>query len=411
VTPRRECPICGAREAAVLHHQPFVLPAGHPLGSGYDVVACATCGFVYADTGVSQRQYDRYYAELSKYEDPATSTGGGEQPWDDDRLASTAATIARHLPRPDAEIADLGCANGGLLRHLASAGYRRLWGVDPSPQCAAAAGTVPGCTGLTGSLFALPPELTGADAVVLSHVLEHLIDVRGGLAAAVRLLRPGGVIYVEVPDATRYADCLAAPFQDFNTEHLNHFGPVSLRGLLQRAGLEVVTVERKTIAAAAAVPYPAVFGVGRRLTGSASLASPMATAARDDELAPALGEYVRLSAALLARIEQGLAPLVERGKPIFVWGVGQLTLKLLAMTRLRDLPIRAFLDSSPRFHGTTLAGAPVRPPEAAGEADLPVLVGTLLHGEAIERQIRAMGLSNQVLRLESLIGSVEAPVS
>jgi uncharacterized Zn finger protein len=71
----RACPICGGPRGEVLHRQEFYLPAGHPLEGGYEVVACVACGFVLADTVVDQAAYDRFYAERSKYEDSATSTG------------------------------------------------------------------------------------------------------------------------------------------------------------------------------------------------------------------------------------------------------------------------------------------------------------------------------------------------
>ena len=357
--PARPCPICRGSSAEVLHRQPFVLPEGHPLGAGYDVVCCDACGFVYADTRVTQAEYDAYYARLSKYEDPHTGTGGGEQAWDDARLAGMAETVAAHVTGRDAKIVDVGCANGGLLRHLGRLGFRRLVGVDPSPRCAAATDTVAGATGLVGSLFSLPAKAGDADAVVLSHVLEHVQDVRGGLAAARGLLRPGGVVYVEVPDATRYADCLAAPYQDFNTEHVNHFGPLSLASLLAREGFEVLTVRRKTIEAAPGIPYPAVYAVGRLADGLGEGPS-----ARDDDLRPAMLEYTRRSAALMRRLDEGLAALADHRTPILVWGVGQLTFKLLAMTRLTDVPIRAFLDTNPAYHGMTLRGAPILAPEA-----------------------------------------------
>ena len=60
--------IRGSTHCDVLHKQNFVLPEGHPLANGYLVVACDNCGFVYADTQVSQHDYDVFYARFSKYE-------------------------------------------------------------------------------------------------------------------------------------------------------------------------------------------------------------------------------------------------------------------------------------------------------------------------------------------------------
>ena len=105
-TPARACPVCLGQQAEIVHHQPFVLPDGHPLGRGYDVVACDGCGFVYADTSVSQAAYDEYYTRLSKYEDPRTATGGGEQSWDDARLAGMAETLAAYLPDRGAKVGE-----------------------------------------------------------------------------------------------------------------------------------------------------------------------------------------------------------------------------------------------------------------------------------------------------------------
>jgi SAM-dependent methyltransferase len=396
----RPCPLCGERCAEILHHQPFVLPAGHPLQDGYDVVGCCTCGVVYADTGVQQDTYDRYYAELSKYEDPLTATGGGEQPWDEARLSETSRALTRYLQNPGAKVVDLGCANGGLLRCLSALGFHRLYGVDPSPACAAAAGRVAGAAGMVGSLFELPAGLDDADCVILSHVLEHLHDVGTGLGNALSLLRPGGILYVEVPDATRYAACVTAPFQDFNTEHLNHFGPASLRVLLEQAGLEVLAIEQKTIEAAPGIPYPAVSGIGRRRSDH-PLKPP--SIRRDEELRSAIAAYIRRSLDLLVRLDGSLARLVEQGEPLLVWGVGQLTLKLLAMTRLSKAPIRAFIDSNPRYHGMMLLGVPVLSPAAAREYVSPILIGTLLHTDAIVAQIEALGLTNKILRLDALL--------
>ncbi len=137
-----------------------------------------------------------------------------------------------------------------------------------------------------------------------------------------------------------------------------------------------------------------MYGVGRLAVGVVP-----APAGRDEDLRPAAVEYVRRSAALMRRLDDGLAALAERRAPIVVWGVGQLTFKLLAMTRLADIPIRAFLDTNPAYHGMTLRGAPILAPEAVVRYTEPVLVGTMLHAGAIETRLRELGAANPVLRL------------
>src|SRR3712207_3815594 len=220
IRPSRACPVCLATAADVLHAERMVLPEGHPLTSGYDVVACRECGFVYADTVVPQAEYDRFYAELSKYADETTGTGGGYQAWDDRRLEVMARTIAEAVPDRDARVVEVGCANGGLLRWLVTLGYRNVVGVDPAPACVRRAAEVRGAAAFVGTLFDMPTEALGADCVVLSHVLEHVQDVRGALQQMRAALRPGGVIYVEVPDATRYTEFPTAPKSEEHTSEL-----------------------------------------------------------------------------------------------------------------------------------------------------------------------------------------------
>ncbi len=121
-TPDRPCPLCDGAAADVLHTQTFALPEGHPLAAGYQVVCCQACGFVYADTTVTQADYDRFYATSSKYEDNGTSTGGGGAPWDEQRLADMARWLSARVPHHEARILDIGCANAGLLRRPSKIG-------------------------------------------------------------------------------------------------------------------------------------------------------------------------------------------------------------------------------------------------------------------------------------------------
>jgi SAM-dependent methyltransferase len=393
VRPARACPVCVGSAADVLHTERMVLPAGHPLTAGYDVVACRDCGFVFADTVVPQADYDRFYAELSKYADETTGTGGGYQAWDDRRLERMAATIAEAIPDRGARIVEVGCANGGLLRWLVSLGYRDVIGVDPSPACVRRAAEVKGARAFVGTLFDMPAKALDADCVVLSHVLEHVQDVRGALHGMRAALRVGGAIYVEVPDATRYAEFPTAPFQDFNTEHINHFSPASLRNVLEAVGFAVRVTAPKLIEAAAGVPYPACYAVGQR-TDAPTRPS------HDDTLRPAIESYIRGSAAAMARVSAEVDRLLAAHRTLVVWGVGQTTFKLLSQTALGGAEIAAFVDTSSTYHGRTLRDAPIVAPTALRDLPAhPILVGSLVNRGSILESIGRLGLPNEVLTI------------
>jgi SAM-dependent methyltransferase len=378
-----------------LHEQQFELVEGHPMAGGYAVVCCRGCGFVYADTTVTQQEYDRFYAQLSKYEDQKTSTGAGESPYDAARLKETAEWIAGQVPDHTARIVDVGCANGGLLAALHALGFRKLAGLDPSPACAANT-RARGFEAHVGLLHGVPTELQPADCVVLSHVLEHVQDVAGVLARLRSLLRPGGVAYVEVPDATRYHQFVYAPFQDFNTEHINHFSPTSLNQAMRRAGYESLADGAKTLPIGLEMFYPAAYGMFR--VGGAKAAGQLEF---DATLQPAIESYIRASAALMARIDQHLATELRGVGAVVIWGTGQLAMKILALPSMRRVRLAACVDSNPIYHGRRMREARIVGPDDLPGEQFPIVITTLLHHHGIVKNIRDRGLTNRIVLLEA----------
>jgi SAM-dependent methyltransferase len=393
----RSCPVCGARAAEPLHHRAFVLPDGHPLARGYTVVTCGVCGAAYATPLPDQAAYDRYYRDASKYADLATGTGSGTQAWDDQRLEETARAIALITPDKNTHIVDIGCGAGGLLRWLATLGYTNLTGIDPATACADATGAIPGVRGVVGSLFAPPKNLEPAGLIILSHVLEHVRDVGGAIDGLRGMLAADGRVYAEVPNASQYTEFLVSPFLDFNTEHINHFSVGTLKRAFASHGWNAVSFGIKTIASSPTTRYPAAWVVA----AMAKAGERVDEVPADRSLRMALARYVTASQTLLARVITRCEELRIASKEIIVWGTGQTTAILLAETPLGSAHIRAFTDSNPMHYGRTISGAPVVPPDALRSMpNIPIVIGSLLHGGEIAEAISARGLTNPVIRLD-----------
>jgi hypothetical protein len=286
----------------------------------------------------------------------------------------------------------VGCANGGLLKAMQDVGFTRLAGIDPAPECVRTTRELAGVEAQAGSLFAIPASLGRFDALVLSHVLEHVSDLHGAVQRLAAALEPDGALYLEVPDATRYRDHLVAPFQDFNTEHINHFSPRSLANLLAPHGFVPVGSGTKTLLAPPPIPYPALWALFRRGEG--------ARVVRDEELCPSLRDYAERSSAMLAAMDARLRAVVEREPELVVWGAGQLAMKLLADTALRDARIAAVVDANPVNQGMRLAGVPVIAPDEARGLRAPIVVTSTIHQDAIAQTIRErLGLDNELVLL------------
>ena len=394
ITAVRKCPICEGSDSEILHTQKFVLPDGHPLSDGYNVVCCTRCGFVYADTTAAQEDYDRFYAQFSKYEDQQTASGTGETPCDAKRLRDTARQVANLLPSSDARILDMGCANGGLLKSLRELGFKNLCGIDPSPACVANVRRL-GLEAHVGSLLSPPSGIGQFDCVILSHVLEHVQDLKRATQAMHALTKPRGCIYAEVPDAARYADYVFAPFQDFNTEHINHFSNTSLSNLMLSAGFSLKWQGEKVIESSPKCPYPSLWGVWLK-TGQPSLNF---TLTRDKNLAANIRTYIEKSQTIMNGIEIRLREELAQTPQVIVWGAGQLTMKLLVETSLASAPIAAFVDGNPINQGKKLRGILILSPEQMRNLPYPIIVATILQQQEIAHEIYRMGLSNRVILL------------
>ena len=392
--PHRPCGACGATSNTVCHRQRFVVPDGYPLPSAYDVVTCRRCGFVYADPDATQRDYDNFYCEWSKYDDSATATGSGVSRYDAARLSATAADISRALPSRAASILDAGCATGGLLTALRDRGFSAVAGLDPSPRCGEACRDR-GFEAYVGSIASAPAHMPKFDCIVFSHVLEHIYDIPAFFAAARHHLAPGGYLYLETPDATRYDDYLYAPFQEFNTEHLNHFSAQALKNTARRFGFQPIVVEQKVIQTAEDTLYPAVFGLFRD-NSEAKDEHPVVC---DQELPSRIAAYMRHSAEHMEMINHRLASQLADVQRVIVWGAGQFAMKLLALPCLAQVEVRALVDNNPILRGKTLASAPIVSPKEITGTREPIIIATLLHTNEIAAQIRRLGLGNPVFSL------------
>lgn len=134
------------------------------------------------------------------------------------------------------ELLDIGSSYGYMLQ----AGAARGWtthGVDISPAMVEL-GRQRGLDIQRGSLTEIPFADEQMDVVHARHVLEHDIETYRALAELKRVLKPGGLLVCEVPNACSRA-ALSRPAETaarWSYLHMVTFTPTVLAGFLGRAG-------------------------------------------------------------------------------------------------------------------------------------------------------------------------------
>ena len=95
---------------------------------------------------------------------------------------------------------DVGCGTGKALEAFREIGWD-VTGVEINPQAASIARRRLGCQILLGGFEEVPLGDERFDVVRFCHNLEHLPSPRGALEKAQRILRPTGLVWIEVPNA------------------------------------------------------------------------------------------------------------------------------------------------------------------------------------------------------------------
>lgn len=236
----RDCPVCGtlAADAAPFIERSLdenrLTKASFssrkvPEFMSYRLVRCRKCATVFASEapGATALAHAYHGADYGSADD-----------------ASFAAMVYREVLTPflgqvpgRGVALEIGTGTGVFLSHFRQLGFREQVGVEPSPAAiAAAADDVRSCIRegvFTGDEF----PGNSVSLICCFQTLEHVPEPGSFVAAAFRMLEPGGMIALITHDYTAPINRLLgrrSPIIDI--EHLQLFCPDSLRYLVTTAG-------------------------------------------------------------------------------------------------------------------------------------------------------------------------------
>lgn len=223
--------------------------SAHRSGAGVTcfVWCCDSCGLIFPNPmPVPRGGLDQHYAL-----DPADYFCHHDVD-KKGRAASLLLAQAAELTGGVGAVLDIGAGRGELLRAARLAGWS-ITGIEPSPAFADYAARHSGVAVLQTPVeeCSLPTE--SFDVVIMAAVLEHLYNPDATMKEISRILRPGGVLFLDVPNECglyfrignlyqrfRKRDWVVNLAPTFSPFHTFGFGPRSLRALLHKHRLQPV---------------------------------------------------------------------------------------------------------------------------------------------------------------------------
>lgn len=263
---RVRCDLCDADDSEVLPWFHVSTPRGD-----LQLRRCCGCGLIYQSPRLPERDlatiYDQRYFEQGEFggKDKDRSYFNPQEQADLNRFHRVILERIVGLRQPPASLLEVGCAGGHFLLLARDRGFA-VRGVEISEWAAAQARERYRLEVATGTLEQVGFTDEQFDIIYLKDVLEHVRHPAGFLAECRRILRPGGLLVVLVPNyintpmmrlyvavwtrsprlrrlvwGKRGHYLLDKPF------HLYEFTRVTLRALLEKAGFSIARLDNYTL--------------------------------------------------------------------------------------------------------------------------------------------------------------------
>ena len=200
-------------------------------------------------------------------------------------------------PQPDSLILDMPCGRGFYLNMFRYVSECRLVGAELDwpvlRKAQANVGHLPDIALNNANIYALPYADNTFDAAILSEILEHIEDDVAGLREIYRVLKPGGVVAITVPNANYpfwwdpinksletmfHTHIGKGPLAGIWANHVRLYTADELRTSVDAAGF-VIEEERAFTHYSFPFIHNLVYGIGKPLLEAGALPASMANAA------------------------------------------------------------------------------------------------------------------------------------
>ena len=238
------CDFCGSDAREVLYT--VADWGGLPVPEGSRLVRCRECGLVYLSPRPTPEQIGDYYTpDYTPYRPAVGTEPNPLVRWIRRRkLAQRRGWIEKISGLTGGRILDVGCSTGLFLNEMKNAGWDPT-GIELTPRVAAYARDTFGLEVITGTLPAAVQDLQPGSFDVITYwdVLEHTFSPGEELRHSADLLKPGGLLAINIPNWESPDRDLFGPYWIGldPPRHLYVFPRKNLLAYLEKFGFEEIS--------------------------------------------------------------------------------------------------------------------------------------------------------------------------
>lgn len=236
-----KCLVCSSRELSVL----FSCTDHFLSGEEFPLVRCNECGFIFTQNQPEENETAKYYRSEQYISHSDTKKGVVNTLYRVARkfmLKRKAGLIRKVTGKQKGKLLDIGCGTGHFAAEIRNSGWYAE-GIEINE----------GARSFAERHFGLkvyePAEINTLksseyDCITLWHVLEHFSDIGSYMREIRRLLKPGGLCLIALPncssfDALHYGEYWAA--WDV-PRHLWHFTPSTFEKYCDKSTFSVTNI-------------------------------------------------------------------------------------------------------------------------------------------------------------------------
>jgi 2-polyprenyl-3-methyl-5-hydroxy-6-metoxy-1,4-benzoquinol methylase len=230
------CPICSSASQA-----PFLACKDYTVSKkDFTIVTCGDCGFAFTSPRPEDADLGSYYQSEEYISHSNTSKGLVSKLYQVVRKRTLAAKLQMINARASkGALLDIGCGTGEFLNACQLDGWS-VRGIEPGEAARKAATDNYNLT--VGEESAIDSLAEASfEVITMWHVMEHVPNLAGRVQQLKRLLKPGGLLVIAVPNRNSHdAEYYGAQWAAYDVpRHLWHFRPQDMKRLLEQGGFKL----------------------------------------------------------------------------------------------------------------------------------------------------------------------------